>query len=553
MMDGSIANTSYASFVLTAIFTIPSLLRLAKRLWRVKATNNDGVYEDEDGMATEESMAKYSAKDFFAVIFGVAGIGLAVSFASAVFATVRRENSFSELALTQLWLLFSAWVRKSMPSGPGKLANSRKIFMLLQLLDTGLETDIIIKFQRGAYNLASCCFIAVLAGTVLLGQMPQEPDNTVLIVTTMAQVVAAFGIATAFFFVERRPDVFRPDGKVVERQYKGSLWARYTFSWSPEILDLAATKLIDIADLPAPDTSFRSNALKEKFRSIALKPSLKLWALLLWTFWYQLFWQWSLIAISTLFDVAPQFAMMKLLQFLEARQGFDAVDPQAWLWVGAMFAVTVGSTLIDHRVMWLMYCDIAIPIRSILTTLLFEKMMKLKNVKEPPKAKEETAKEDSKPNGTVDIESIPADDAKTDAPQTQQDIVNMFAVDTNMVALFGANNQWYLNFACRLVLAVAFLWYLVGWESMLAGMASMAILYPINHMLGKRYATYQKALMKARDSKTSVITETLNGIRQIKFSAIEKQWTEKIDEVREKELQKIWETRLNNSMLFLES
>jgi hypothetical protein len=82
---------------------------------------------------------------------------------------------------------------------------------------------------------------------------------------------------------------------------------------------------------------------------------------------------------------------------------------------------------------------------------------------------------------------------------------------------------------------------------MLAGMASMAILYPVNHALGRRYATYQKALMKARDSKTTVITEALNGIRQIKFSAIEKQWTEKIDEVREKELQKIWETRLNNS------
>ena len=418
--------------------------------------------------------------------------------------------------------------------------------MLLQILDTSLETDIIIRFQRGTYNLASCCFIVVLAWTVLLGQMPENPDDIVLVVTTIAQIVASFALATTLFLIERRPDVFRPDGKVVERQYQSSLWARYTFSWSSEILDLAA-KLIDIADMPAPDASFRSNAVKEKFKSIALKPSLKLWALLLWTFWYELFWQWSLIAISTLFDVAPQYAMLKLLRFLEARQDFDAIDPQAWFWVGAMFAITVGSTIIDHRITWLMFSDIAVPIRSILTTLLFEKMMKLKNIKEPPKADEQAKNGSELPNSKDDSKTKPDPEAETKGPQTQQDIVNMFAVDSNMVALFGANNQWYLNFACRLVLAVVFLWYLVGWESMLAGMASMAILYPINHALGRRYATYQKALMKARDSKTTVITEALNGIRQIKFSAIEQQWTEKIDEVREKELQKIWETRLNNS------
>jgi hypothetical protein len=108
-MDGSVASTSYASFILTAIFSVPSISRFAKSPWRVK-TANDGVYEDEDGVATEESMSQYSTKYQFAVSIGVTGIGLAVSFALAVFATVRRENSFSELCLTQLWLLFAAWV-----------------------------------------------------------------------------------------------------------------------------------------------------------------------------------------------------------------------------------------------------------------------------------------------------------------------------------------------------------------------------------------------------------------------------------------------------------
>ena len=429
------------------------------------------------------------------------------------------------------------------------LADSCQIFMLLQLFDTALEADIISRFQRASYNLYSCCFITVLAWTPLLGPMPADPQNIVLAACSVTQVVAAFGVLTAIFLIPRRPDVFK-DGKIVERQYTASLWERYTFSWSSGILDLAATKLIDIPDMPAPDISFRSSYVKAKFREIALRPNLRLWALLLWAYWYELFWQYLLIAISTLFDVAPQFAMLKLLQFLEARQGFDAVDPQAWLWVAGMFAVTLGSTIIDFRIMWLMYCHIAIPIRSVLTALIFEKMMKLKNTKEPPKAEEKKEGSDL-PNGNSD--AAPNSDAKKNKEgaqaQTQQDIVNMFAVDTNMIAVFAAQNQFYLNFVCRVFLAIAFLWYLVGWESMIAGMASMAILYPINHFLGKRYATYQKALMKARDSKTAVITEALSGIRQIKFSAIEKQWTEKIDEVREKEIQKIWETRLNNSKI----
>ena len=108
-MDSSIANTSYASFILTAIFSIPSIFRLAKRPWRGKVAK-DGVYEDEDGAATEESMEKFSVKRLFAVIYGITGTGLAISFALAVFATVRRSSSFSEICLTQLWLLFPAWV-----------------------------------------------------------------------------------------------------------------------------------------------------------------------------------------------------------------------------------------------------------------------------------------------------------------------------------------------------------------------------------------------------------------------------------------------------------
>jgi ABC-type multidrug transport system fused ATPase/permease subunit len=389
----------------------------------------------------------------------------------------------------------------------------------------------------------------VLGWTVLASEKPNyHPDDIVLYALTAAQIIEVLGIIFALFLVERRPDIFRPDGHVVERQFKGSLWLRYTFNWSSELLDLAAIKLIEINELPALDSLTRAKEVTEVFKTITLKDTLPLWVLIVWSARARLLWQWTLITISCFFDVAPQFAMMKLLQFLEARRGFDAIDPQAWFWVGALFVITVGSTLIDHRLMWTVFSDIGIPLRSILTTLIFEKMMRLKDIKEPSKAEAEGSKDDAS-------KSKPAEDSETSSPPevdkrpTQQDVVNMFAVDTNLVAVFVANSQMYLNFVVRFVLAIVFLWYLVGWQSMLAGMVSMAFTFPVNHYLGKRYAGYQKALMKARDKKTTVITEALNGIRQIKFSAIEEQWSQKLEEVREEELGKLWKSKVNTVIM----
>lgn len=46
--------------------------------------------------------------------------------------------------------------------------------------------------------------------------------------------------------------------------------------------------------------------------------------------------------------------------------------------------------------------------------------------------------------------------------------------------------------------------------------------------------------MKMRDLKMAVVTEALQGIRQIKFSALEDQWEGKILERRNAELKTLW-------------
>jgi hypothetical protein len=46
--------------------------------------------------------------------------------------------------------------------------------------------------------------------------------------------------------------------------------------------------------------------------------------------------------------------------------------------------------------------------------------------------------------------------------------------------------------------------------------------------------------MEVRDEKMGVVTEALQGIRQIKFAALERRWESKIGNVRTRELGELW-------------
>lgn len=87
---------------------------------------------------------------------------------------------------------------------------------------------------------------------------------------------------------------------------------------------------------------------------------------------------------------------------------------------------------------------------------------------------------------------------------------------------------------------MVFLVKLIGWRSLLAGLSVFALVLPLNIYASERYNSAQGDIMKVRDQKMVVITEALQGIRQIKFSAQEQQWQEKIGKKRDEELATQW-------------
>ncbi|KAH7417399.1 hypothetical protein BKA64DRAFT_592048 [Cadophora sp. MPI-SDFR-AT-0126] len=539
-MDDPLRAVCYAAPALIGILTIPPVWRFAGHIRRGKTTKvgSDAIYEDRNGAATVESMKNYSTKKQFTAVFVACGLGLMAALALVVVATLYHFHN-----IARIWLLFWSWV-----------------LALLQVFDTFRESRIVKRSQRGITNSISYGLIAFLAAIHLSERDFSGRQEVALAVTLLVQIVSALVIIIAFGLIDLRPDVFNPTGKVVERQLASSFWTRYSYNWSSDLLDLAATKLIELDDLPAMDAHVRASDVKTAFQSIILKPSVSLWLRIFWAYRWQITFQWLLVIASSISDVGPPLAMFQLLRYLEARTDVTPIDPNAWLCVAALLAATLLETFADYRVNWLMWSELGIPIRASLTTLIYEKTMKIKDCKEPPKVEDE--KTDNKKNlhsntKKPDSAAVTTSDGKKEqekkkaADQNQQDIINMFAVDANQVGVFGAINQFYVMFASRFIVSIVFLWLLIGWESLAAGMFAILLAFPLNKLFTSRYGSYQKQLMKARDNKTKVISEALQGIRQIKFSALESQWSDKINDVRDGELQLLWKTKLNNLYMSL--
>ena len=91
-----------------------------------------------------------------------------------------------------------------------------------------------------------------------------------------------------------------------------------------------------------------------------------------------------------------------------------------------------------------------------------------------------------------------------------------------------------------MIVSIVFLIQLIGWKSLLSGFAIFIIVLPLNVITSKKFTDAQGSLMATRDKKLIIVTEALQGIRQIKFSAQEQQWQNKIGKTRQEELATQW-------------
>ncbi|KAI4121870.1 MAG: hypothetical protein LQ338_006119 [Usnochroma carphineum] len=135
-------------------------------------------------------------------------------------------------------------------------------------------------------------------------------------------------------------------------------------------------------------------------------------------------------------------------------------------------------------------------------------------------------------------------------PNITQGTSNLVAVDSKRVSDFASLCWFFPASTVRLILSVCFLYSLIGWASLLAGLLAWLLTVPINAFVSKRYSHLQGHLMAARDRRLAVLTQALQSIRQIKFCAHERRWRAKISQEREQELAVQWKAFVYQAGLF---
>ncbi|KAL3051996.1 hypothetical protein OYC64_002087 [Pagothenia borchgrevinki] len=118
---------------------------------------------------------------------------------------------------------------------------------------------------------------------------------------------------------------------------------------------------------------------------------------------------------------------------------------------------------------------------------------------------------------------------------TVGEVVNLMSVDAQrfMDLTTFLNMLW--SAPLQIMLALYFLWQNLG-PSVLAGVAVMIMLIPLNAVIAMKTRAYQVEQMQYKDARIKLMNEILNGIKVLKLYAWENSFKKKVLDIRQKEL-----------------
>ncbi|XP_064218526.1 multidrug resistance-associated protein 1 isoform X3 [Aotus nancymaae] len=118
---------------------------------------------------------------------------------------------------------------------------------------------------------------------------------------------------------------------------------------------------------------------------------------------------------------------------------------------------------------------------------------------------------------------------------TVGEIVNLMSVDAQRFMDLATYINMVWSAPLQVILALYLLWLNLG-PSVLAGVAVMVLMVPINAVMAMKTKTYQVAHMKSKDNRIKLMNEILNGIKVLKLYAWELAFKDKVLDIRQEEL-----------------
>lgn len=206
------------------------------------------------------------------------------------------------------------------------------------------------------------------------------------------------------------------------------------------------------------------------------------------------------------FSISNMLQLLTVLFFYRLMIKFVG-DSTAPIWKGYLYAVLLFVSAGVQTLILAQYFNrmfiIGMRIRSVLVAIIYKKALRISN----------TARKES----------------------TVGEIVNLMAVDAQrFMDLVGYINMIW-SAPLQIILSLYFLWQELG-PSVLAGLAVMIILIPINGFIANKVKSLQMKQMKNKDERVKLMNEILSGIKVLKLYAWEPSFENQVLKIRNKEI-----------------
>ncbi|CAO3640951.1 unnamed protein product [Mucor hiemalis] len=322
------------------------------------------------------------------------------------------------------------------------------------------------------------------------------------------------------------------NGKTVNGSEVSSIFGSLYFSWITPIIKLVnarGSELVD-EDLPILPSTHRAYNM---FYVFGRNRGSKLLYRIYMGSRYSINTQATLSVIMPVLYYATPYFLNKLLLVIQ-----DITSGRADNWsytLGFCYVLGMAVFIIIYNLLTaqLWYhgqSNVQLRIKSMLNLEIYRKTLRgmdtsvISNGK--GKSKEDIINKNKQKSSAVDEDEVSS---------MTGTIVNLMSTDSTRIA--GFSSWWFVSIVCplELIFGITFLYSFLGW-SCFVGLTAMVVMLPVNHYNSKLFVKKQKQLMTSRDKRVSLMNEVLQGIRQIKFFAWEKNWTERITNAREVEL-----------------
>lgn len=327
--------------------------------------------------------------------------------------------------------------------------------------------------------------------------------------------------------LQKRPDIWH-NGSVVDRQHSVSFLGRLSFSWTiPLLLTAIRNGNLNVHDLPQLDHRTRARGLFSSFSNAAGgQGSSGIWWTIARAHGGSLAVQLLLSLTSAVMAFLPRLALLGILQTLDAGAAGTRKDLRLWSYVVALGLSSIATNTLTTWKLWSAVNIISTRVYAQLTTTIYDKAMRLSGA------------------GGSD-----AGEGNTDSGNASQITINAVASETKAIASFVGDSYQLLETPVSLIGCGILLLLLLGWQSLLGGVLTVLLIGPAHGYMVKRYVSTTRSMLARRDSRMSILSELIHGIRQVKFLAAEDEWEEKVNRSRDVEVDAVSRSILCNVLI----